>query len=583
MKKISILILIIIVSSLSAIVITPEFPTVYDGNSDFVLRVQDGFNDTEVARMLYREAGEQVFNEIEMGKGSASNPIYEARIPNKKEFLSGIEFYFEIDLKDGAKLTSPELNPQVNPYRIAVKKEESISEGFVLIAPDTAFPLKSDKLLIAISYFAIQDIIIPSSIRFIFNGMDVTSKANISKNMVVLDVDAPKKGKHNFKLEASTIEGNKISSKMWSTNVSAPKLELPLNLSGNISLYGILNAEKDNAAERDANVRLRLQGRKNWFSFKSKLYISSLESSKEQTVNRYRLDLNVPHLRMKFGDYSPDLGAFSHNSVNVRGIFTELDFTKFSMKVLYGNSKRAIKGNLITKVDSLGEVTGYSNNDIEFERRSMALRTEFGHRRYFRFGLNIIKNKDIVESLDESAYMAPDSTLLVKPKDNIVLSTDTKFAFMDQRIIFGAEAAMSLYNSNILDGPITKDSLESIAGSEVPIDPADFEDIFVLSSTIEPFIPSLANLAYKAYFRMFVFHNLINVSYSVVGESFYNLGVGYLGKDMSTLSINDNLSLINNRLLINLAYNINSNNILDNKEFTTSNNGMFAQIYAKPT
>ena len=62
----------------------------------------------------------------------------------------------------------------------------------------------------------------------------------------------------------------------------------------------------------------------------------------------------------------------------------------------------------------------------------------------------------------------------------MVLALDTKLALLNQRLVFGAEGAMSLYNNNIIGGTISKDSLEADIGHSIPFDPETWKNIFII-------------------------------------------------------------------------------------------------------
>ncbi len=67
---------------------------------------------------------------------------------------------------------------------------------------------------------------------------------------------------------------------------------------------------------------------------------------------------------------------------------------------------------------------------------------------------------------------------LIKPNDNVVVGMHTDFRFYENRLIFGAEGAMSLYNSNIIGGVISQDSLETAFDTTIPFDPEDYESSY---------------------------------------------------------------------------------------------------------
>jgi hypothetical protein len=105
---------------------------------------------------------------------------------------------------------------------------------------------------------------------------------------------------------------------------------------------------------------------------------------------------------------------------------------------------------------------------------------------------------------------------------------------------------------------------------DLPIDPEDIESILVINENLEPFTPGMKNLAYKAFLRTYFYHNFLNISYSAVGGSFNSLSSNYLQTDTAVLGLNDNLNLFRNKINLNLAYNLISDNLNDEKDFTTS-------------
>ena len=362
-------------------------------------------------------------------------------------------------------------------------------------------------------------------------------------------------------------------------DVSGKIFQLPLNINGRSTIsYKGSNTERDSTSDSDDrfNFSLNFSGRKKWFRFGSRLFLSSLESSNAQPINRYNIRLMTPKFDLILGDYSPNLGSFIMNSTNLRGITAKLHLNKFRLFISQGNIKREIEEDKFNLSDST-----YATNN-SFKRKTLGLFAEMGPRDGFNWGFSFVKNKDDENSLDEDYYLTADSARVVTPKDNVVFGTHLKMHFMNSHLVLGGEAAMSLYNSDILDGAISQDSLETLLGDDIPVNPEDFESIFVINKNAQPFLPSFSNVSFRLYMRAMFYHNLLNVSFSQVGSSFNSLSSNFFNSDIKTININDNINLLNNQLNLNLGLNLSSDNVNDSKETTTSFTNYYSQLSYTP-
>ncbi len=139
---------------------------------------------------------------------------------------------------------------------------------------------------------------------------------------------------------------------------------------------------------------------------------------------------------------------------------------------------------------------------------------------------------------------------------------------------------MSFYNDNIIDGAISLDDFEEDVN--FPVDPHDFENIFVINESMVPYKPGMANIAIKSNLRLFFYRNLLNISVTNIGSSFNSLSTNYLQKDAMIFSINDNMMLLKNKLALNFGYNIASDNVDDTKDKTSTSSALFSQVMYKP-
>ncbi|MCK4313027.1 MAG: hypothetical protein KAW88_09870 [Candidatus Cloacimonetes bacterium] len=589
MKRYIILLIIILLSStlFSEIMLYHDPPiSIEPGKGvELNLEIRDGFNEIFNVKLFYRETGTLPFSELDMEKGSETNPVFSVVVEDAVNYRASLNYYFLVIPHSGKNLTLPEIQPEVNPYRVVIEQPVEKSEGFVRLSPDLEFSDISQDYLVAISMFALEDEIDHSSIRFFYDLEDVTYSTQIYSNMLIYEVKKAKQGKHYYYVSANLTDGSKVESEHWFTDVKIKAFELPLNISGKATFNSHLDntaweAYEESESDKWANFLLNFKGGHNWLKFKSKLYLSSLETKWAQPVNRYNLGLMVPHFDLIAGDHAPNYGTFQLNSKNIFGFHTNLHFQNFRLLFTSGNSKRVVNGKECDDDDQ-----DYTAGT--FKRRTNSLRIEVGNIRSFTLAFGVTKNKDDIKSLNEKYYRkiaGVDSTLTITPKDNIIVGTDFNLSLFKQRFVWGAEAAMSYYNSNIIDGAMSLEEIEEKLDQEIdfPIDPAEFSDLFIVNEFIEPFTPGWSNLAYKTFIRTFFCKNFLNISYTTIGSSLNSLSSNYLQKDARIISINDNINFLNNSLSLSLALNLISDNLYDEKDVTTKTTNYFAQVICRP-
>lgn len=528
------------------------------------LEVREGIELVSQVVLFYREQGDIVYNEMEIDNTSVTEPYFVFDIKNSDEIESGLEYFFQVKTNDNLIETLPEINPQSTPFLLSILKPEQQfgHENFVLLSPDVDYTDFSKDFLIAVSFFSLQNKIELNSIKFYINEKDCTEQAEIYNNMLIYKVSGLKQGSYQYQIKAKLKDGQEIESRKWKMAITRETWISELNLKGKSvvnTYYSKLNNDNSDEVEKRANFLLLFSGKYKWLGYKSKLYLSSLETHKAQPVNRSYLSFMTKYLDFTAGDYSPNYGTFLLNGTNVRGIHSNLHFRNFRLKLTAGQSNRAIDGDIQYDAGT-------------FATHTYSLRTEFGRPDAVMWSLAFTKNKDDVDSIDKEFVVTADSTYLVEPKDNLILGSDISLALFKRRLLMGAEVAMSYLNRNIYEGVMSIEDIEDELDTQIdlPIDPEDIESILVINENLEPFTPGMKNLAYKAFLRTYFYHNFLNISYSAVGGSFNSLSSNYLQTDTAVLGLNDNLNLFRNKINLNLAYNLISDNLNDEKDFTTS-------------
>ncbi|HHE39407.1 MAG TPA: hypothetical protein ENL20_12690, partial [Candidatus Cloacimonetes bacterium] len=475
MRRIFLIVILIFCLQILTAEITPyhELPISFKTHEAPVieLEIQNGFNEIDKIYVYFREAGTLTYYEQEMMKGTETDPYFRTALNDASEYTTELEYYFEIVDVNELRTSFPEMQPQINPFKVAFEKPQSFSDSFVRLSPDEELSDLTEDFIVAISYFSIADEVEEGSIKLTLNGEDITENAKISKNLILYKDLNKLPGNYTYQVSAALKNGKTINSEKWFTKIKEVKFEMPWNLTGNaVGTYYGYSESVDDETGHEGNLLINLSGSQNWLRTKLKLFISSLETKYAQPVNRYKISFLTPHFDLIAGDHSPDYGSFVLNNKNIRGIHTNLHFKMFRMLLSYGQNKRKIEGEE-TAPDEYSAGT--------FKRNTVAMRMEIGTKKSFLWGLNVAKNKDSMKSLDEKYYLEVDANgdtvAMTTPQDNIILGMDTRLALINQRLVWGTEVALSLYNNNIIDGALSLDDLEDLGlDADLPIDPADF-------------------------------------------------------------------------------------------------------------
>ena len=590
MKKIySLILLFLIVNSLlfSSVILSSDNPNVTDKNAtlNIKLEVVQGFNGTQSAILRVRPVEKLSFASYKMTRGTEANPVYTYQLDDLSKFGKGFDYYFEVILVDGTKISLPEYQPSINPFRVEIEDNLDYNPSIIKMSPDTKY-ISKDNFVIALSFYALKDKIDKKSIQLFLDGENITNKSKLYSDMIVAKIKSPRKGTHRFYLKAKLNNGKKIKSRMYESTVETKQFTLPFELDSSLQIghFGYLTkTDSTSNNQSQTNFRFRSELNKDWFGFKSNIYLSSLQRAYKQNINRFMFDFYVPSFDLILGDYSPEMGDLVMVNSNVRGVSGDFHFKNFKLRMTSGSLKKAIDGDETTVNDTT--VTYSAGN---FRQTNLSAYMQVGSDNGFSWGLSFAKNKDQISSLDEKYYryiktvhdtiINPDSTFtdttytdttyMVTPQDNFVFGSNIRLSLFQRRIDMGMEAAMSVYNPNIIGGALSKDEITSqYANVNLPIDPKDFESIYVYNLNSQPLKPGKANIAYKFYFRTLFFRNYLNFSYSSIGSAYKSLTATSLVQDTKTISVFDNFNYIR-YLNVNMGMRISQDNVDNTKDNT---------------
>lgn len=513
-------------------------------DAELLLEITSGEADISTINIVYNVIESSISEKEPMRPESEDKVYWRGIIPKKVMMASAIEYRFEITLKNGQSVMYPEESGMTEPFVLRpMAPSGKLSRDFVLIS-DEEIVSADEGYVLAVSFFAIADVIDSTSIKIYVDNSDVTSKATIEGSILLYRETRPRVGLRSAIVTAK-IKGENVYSETWTTQVTPGKLSsyIPFDYRGTINFAAnIYDVKKDDLVldsslfgdnQQDYSTWADLYASYGPVDVETHLLFSSLENKNEQPVNRMMLGVMLPFINAYWGDYSPNLSDFTLRGKNVRGIYVDL-FAQY-MKLIVSH------GEAVRKTIDEDSMTG------TFKQESFGSRLQFGSDNGLRFAFNISRHRDTINSLDEAYYLrmnaAGDTTYAVTAKDNAVASFDIRLNVPDQNVMFGAEVAGSLLNTNTIPGILTDDEMEEYLGIELPITLENLTDLFVINKNMEPFIPSKSNVALNAYARMYIWNNLINVQYSSVGSAFNSYGSFFQANDTKTLSVSDQLTI----------------------------------------
>jgi len=430
-------------------------------------------------------------------------------------------------------------------------------EGPILIlSPEPMSTIASDEALISASFdpsFEVE----PASIRIALNGRDLTQEAEISPFLVSLNPGRLKSGEYRVAISATDASGQNIGPVSWRFQVEAQSGGESETAQARKLASGVVfvdtQHEKFNNVPFDHNsLGGNLEGQNGLLSYRADLFLTSLEDRAFQPRHRFALTAGVPTLTVTLGDATPYLNDLVLWGRRVRGVQARFYTGWVNLDFIKGETVREIVPIIRTIVDST-----VTPNDTSFAviRRStfsqslLGVRPSFGGKT-FQLGFMFLKASDDTTSINPDSA---DSTG-VAPRSNLVLGSDVLLALMRNRVQFKASVAHAFVTNNTRLPILSKDSVASQYGVELPFDPASLKSWIVVNESLTPLDPTGGSgLAYQMGFELNSFGHFITAGYKQIGSQYVSFGHAFLRKDIRGFYINDRWRMLNNRLFLNLG------------------------------
>jgi len=344
---------------------------------------------------------------------------YSSKIPS--DFINDSDIYYYIYLETESDIfTLPILEPDLNPFRVNVLEEKrDISNEITfsnsishvnIIAPQHKEKILSDNLVVSVSYYG-HDTIDINSIIVSLDGSDVTSVTNIKNNYLIFTPSfslAP--GEHEIVLLFADDTGTYFQPIVWSFTIIEKDEKESFTYSGKVwSDYTDNIIDGYSSSYNTSSVHF--SGKTEWMKFNFKGRQSSLENPLEQSKNRYSFRMKNNFVDIHYGDFYPQFDPITLNGNRVRGVGFNLHTKFFQINMIKGELNRAIQGSIDDALDlsyseEYDEFQGDYNqltlfrNDYTFQNELTALRLSIGNKEKFNWGLNLVKVKDNIGSVN---------------------------------------------------------------------------------------------------------------------------------------------------------------------------------------
>lgn len=567
MKQTLLLIFLIAISvSLAGLIAIHEPPQNYEPGESVNLSLEIPAEAETIARidLCYRPAGStgQSCKVMEALLPGSSN--YTAQLLPQELQGQDIQYWFEFELIDGTSFRYPDeaLGGQLFTLKAAIQNGKEV-QGFVLLSTDDDFAQNGEYVL-AVSYFAIADLLDYRTIDVWVNGRKVTAQAAITENLLTYRDPKPKTNQYSAVITALNDHGVLIKSQTFVSQVNPKGGRSRLSVWGGLNFASNFHSHEPSATEASTGYEYPENDYAGWLDFyarykKLKVNVNTLHSSFEdpnrQSVDSYRVGLELAFLNVQAGDNTPQLSPLAMSNKSIRGLYGGLFGKYIGLEV--------VGGDLVRKTISEGD----PQRSTAFRQEALGGKLRLGSEQGLAMSLTLTRNRDIIDSLDPADFIyydpvTADTLFVVAPQDNLVASFDTRINIPALNTNLGVEVAGSLYNRNTWPGPISAEEIGQYIGGFDYIDPADLAEVFVINRNMEPILPGLPNCAARAYLRTNFLNNIIDVNASATGPAYYALGTWNQKQDTRSITVSDMFN-VGRSLFLSGTYSWQQDNLFD--------------------
>lgn len=377
------------------------------------------------ALLYFRTPG---MSEFDFTSFQTEYEFYIAEVP--QEFLEAgtLQYYIYVRDTQGTVRTSPEINPEINPYDFtAVKQKQGNAPDIYLLSPEPGSSVQNGNELIVISLYDPDDDIAVSATRLIIDGKDVTAQAQVTGDIITYSPTTELgNGAHSIEVQAKDKAGNPAPVKKFDFSVAEFKPEKISKVKYNVQTSWETKYDKYDGKEQPLNrpidqskPRVKAVIDAGWLKTEAEinynLYVDEIaqtQAERRQTINRYRLKFATKPLTLTIGDANPRFSELTIKGTRIRGVVGDLKLGFFGLQSFYGESRNVIDPYSISELDSVLTDSIVTDDDTvyiwlkdtgvpTYRREAFGVRTSVtaprngtGFMNSFEWGFNYLRFKD---------------------------------------------------------------------------------------------------------------------------------------------------------------------------------------------
>jgi hypothetical protein len=403
-------------------------------------------------RLFFRPRGKEIYRSVEM-EGSASD--LRASIPGSSVDLAGLEYYIEASaIVSGTKTvlaTAPSNNPTLNPYPVAVRRDETGPEVTAL-APMDGDTVETSHPVITAAWSDVDSGIDLSSVLIKIDGDVMKDKDNLQvfdTLMSYIPGASLADGEHEIVVAVKDKAGNAGSTK-WKVTVKASASQKVEGAAKRWVWDGRTSAETQYGAVLQApsskastlpyrpyganRGRLEVTGRGADDTLSLKIFKTDEERDDQQPIDRYTATWRNRQGLVSLGDVAASFSELSLYQVpHLRGVNLDLRSGQLNeghtrLMGVYGQTNRAVEQGS----------TGFSGagSNATLAQWLYGARWEFGGR-YFQMGLNSVTIND-----DKNSVKDPGTT---QPHYNSMVTSDVRIGLPFMFLTIDGETGVDTY------------------------------------------------------------------------------------------------------------------------------------------
>jgi len=297
------------------------------------------------------------------------------------------------------------------------------------------------------------------------------------------------------------------------------------------------------------------------FSISFDFLLSTEGSSARQQINQLAIHPTWKWGRAHIGDFSHEFSRFTLSGISIRGAGVELYPGIFRFQVIGGQTQRAIKSD------------AYSST---YSRYMGGMKIGIGKEETSYLDIIFLKSKDNTASLSHDVF----SDSVFSPIDSTIIDTSYTGNSPKENTIIGAVTSINLFNNlfrirgEVAGSMFTRDLYsQEVESGNIP----DF-----LKKIFKPRLSSNADYAYSTelLFNYDIFD--LKAGYSYIGPGYTSLGLSSLSNDRKLFDGRLGFRFFENRIMIQGTYMNQKDNLLSQKEYTTTMNTFGANLSVRP-